>query len=129
MGRRHYSLAEAQALLPAARLRVADLTNVVAQLRTLSTQLERGTGSAASAASVAMLQDAVDEELAWFEYHDVRITSLTPTLLDFPARAILDGEALEVYLCWREDEDTIAYYHRLDAGYRGRAPVGLLDRV
>lgn len=129
MGRRHYSLDEAQALLPAARIRVAELHRLVAQLRALSTRLDTGTGSASSVASVSMLQDAVDDELAWFERHDVRITSLDPTLLDFPARAILDGEALEVYLCWREDEDTIAYYHRLDAGYRGRAPVGFLERV
>jgi hypothetical protein len=40
-------------------------------------------------------------------------------LIDFPT--ILEGE--EVYLCWELGEDEVAFWHELDAGYRGRRPL------
>jgi hypothetical protein len=40
-------------------------------------------------------------------------------IVDFPS--LRDGR--EVYLCWRVDEPTVAYWHDLDAGFRGRQPL------
>jgi hypothetical protein len=40
-------------------------------------------------------------------------------LLDFPG--LHDGE--EVELCWQVGEDTVAYWHPVEAGYRGRKPI------
>ena len=40
-------------------------------------------------------------------------------LLDFPG--LRDGE--EVELCWQVGEDAVAYWHPLEAGYRGRKPI------
>lgn len=40
-------------------------------------------------------------------------------LVDFYGR--IDGRV--VWLCWRYGEDTLGYYHELDAGYRGRRPL------
>ena len=40
-------------------------------------------------------------------------------LVDFPAR--IEGEI--VFLCWRSDEEAIAYYHRIEDGYAGRHPL------
>ena len=37
-------------------------------------------------------------------------------LIDFPA--LIDDR--EVYLCWELGEDEVAWWHELDAGYRGR---------
>jgi hypothetical protein len=37
-------------------------------------------------------------------------------LVDFPA--LIDDR--EVYLCWELGEDEVAWWHELDAGYRGR---------
>jgi hypothetical protein len=34
-----------------------------------------------------------------------------------------------VLLCWRDDEETLAYYHPLEGGYQGREPVAMLDLV
>ncbi|MFN3813528.1 MAG: DUF2203 domain-containing protein [Aquificaceae bacterium] len=28
-----------------------------------------------------------------------------------------------IWLCWREDEDTILYWHELDEGFAGRKPI------
>jgi len=48
------------------------------------------------------------------------IKDLEMGLVDF--RSSRDGR--EVYLCWRLGEDTIAYWHELDAGFTGRQPLG-----
>ena len=32
-----------------------------------------------------------------------------------------------IWLCWKEDEDTILYWHELDEGFAGRKPVELLQ--
>ena len=39
-------------------------------------------------------------------------------LVDFPA--VIDGEQVE--LCWRSDEESVAYYHGPE-GYAGRKPI------
>ena len=49
----------------------------------------------------------------------VVVKDLDLGLLDFPG--LRDGE--EVELCWQVGEDTVAYWHPLDAGFRGRKPI------
>ena len=42
-----------------------------------------------------------------------------PGLVDFPSLR----EGREVYLCWREGEDQIDFWHEVDAGFAGRQPL------
>jgi hypothetical protein len=52
---------------------------------------------------------------------EVVLRDLDRGLVDFPA--VRDGR--EVYLCWVErEEDEIAFWHDLDAGYAGRESLG-----
>ncbi|MFP4634710.1 MAG: DUF2203 domain-containing protein [Nitriliruptoraceae bacterium] len=124
-----YTLEQAQALLPEARRQVERAAELVAELQRLGEQLRRGTAPEAAAADVAALQAAVEGTFHWFESQGVQIKSLEPALLDFPARAIRDGRPLEVLLCWRDDEQEIAYYHPPEGGYQLREPVAMLDEV
>jgi hypothetical protein len=124
-----YTLGEAQALLPEARTRIAEAAALVADLQRLLTQLRAGTAPASTIDQAAVLESGVEVAFGWFERHGVQIKSLVPALLDFPARAIRDGEAVDVLLCWRDDEDTIGYYHLPEGGYGAREPVAFLDRV
>lgn len=41
-------------------------------------------------------------------------------LVDFPA---LRKNGEEVFLCWKEGEGDIDYWHSLSAGYKGRRPI------
>ena len=50
---------------------------------------------------------------------EVVLRDLDRGLVDFPS--IRDGR--EVFLCWEEGEDEVAYWHDLDAGYGGRRPL------
>jgi hypothetical protein len=49
----------------------------------------------------------------------VVVKDLDLGLLDFPG--LRDGE--EVELCWQVGEDAVAYWHPLEAGFRGRKPI------
>ena len=53
----------------------------------------------------------------------VEAKSATEGLVDFPA--VLDGRT--VYLCWRLGEPEVLYWHELDAGFRGRKPLGSMN--
>lgn len=118
-----YTLAEAQSLLPQARTKVGELVTLAEELELLG--LESNDGGV----EAARIRANVDDVLRWFDDAGVQIKSLSPMLLDFPARAIDGGQGIDVLLCWREDEAAIGYYHPPDNGYRGRQPVAMLDRV
>lgn len=49
----------------------------------------------------------------------VVVKDLDLGLLDFPG--LREGE--EVELCWQVGEGTVAYWHPLEAGFRGRKPI------
>lgn len=52
------------------------------------------------------------------------VKDTTTGLLDFFGK--IDDRL--VWLCWRYGEDTIAYYHELDAGFSGRKPLAAVKQ-
>lgn len=40
-------------------------------------------------------------------------------LVDFPARY----HNREIFLCWKEDEPSVQYWHPVDTGFAGRRPI------
>jgi hypothetical protein len=124
-----FTLDEAQALLPEARRRILDAAATLADLRRLTQGLREGREPRTTAGEAAALEGRLEEQLRWFDQHGIQVKGIAPALLDFPARAVRDGEPIDVLLCWRDDEDAIAYYHPPETGYRGREPVAMLDQV
>jgi hypothetical protein len=57
--------------------------------------------------------------LRQIEAWGVVVRDLDSGICDFRARR----EGREVYLCWQVGEERIAYWHELDAGFRGRQPL------
>jgi hypothetical protein len=124
-----YTLEEAQALLPEAKRRIGEASAILADLRAMLQTLRDGRAPASTTDDAAALEAGFDRAMAWFTERGIQVKGLDPALLDFPARAVLDGASIEVLLCWRDDEDAIAYYHPATSGYRGREPIAMLDRV
>ena len=52
------------------------------------------------------------------------IKGIDPILVDF----LGFYENRYIWYCWKEDEDTIMYWHEMDEGFAGRKPVSLLSR-
>lgn len=50
------------------------------------------------------------------------IKGIDPIIVDF----LSFHQNRYIWLCWKEDEDTIMYLHELDEGFAGRKPIELL---
>jgi hypothetical protein len=60
-----------------------------------------------------------EKTLKIFEKAGCEIKGLEPGLVDFYSER--DGEL--IYLCWREDEKTIGFWHSIGGGFAGRQPL------
>ena len=65
------------------------------------------------------LAEQTAEALRELDAIGVVVKDLDVGLLDFPG--LRDGD--EVELCWQVGEASVAYWHPLEAGYRGRKPI------
>jgi hypothetical protein len=128
-GKKFFTAAEANATLPLVRAIVKDITELAATLRDRQERLERlgdaGQGSMGEAyrEELEMLQDEQDrgeermrEYLQELHALGVELKDYYAGLVDFPAWM----NDHEVYLCWRLGEPEVAYWHEIDAGFKGR---------
>lgn len=122
---RHYTLEEATAAL-------TEVANLLATMRDARERLgDTGVRDALSEAAptngggtagrhVGEAFVALRAAAARLQEMEVVMRDLDRGLVDFPA--LRDGR--EVYLCWVEsEEEGVAFWHDLDAGYGGREPL------
>ena len=124
-----YTVAEARELVDklrpilieirALRREIADHSAI---LRTLSPEM-RGNGHAADVSRredrVSRCIELIGRRLGEIEELDIEVKDIETGLVDF--FSLRDGRV--VYLCWAVDEPTIAYWHEINAGFRGRQPL------
>ena len=122
--RRHFTVAEANAAIPWVVERVDRLRSARERLndeeaRTALTEAapQNGGGAAGRVVSEAFLD--LQSALRELQALEIVLRDLERGLVDFPA--IRDGR--EVYLCWEEGEDEVAWWHELDTGFGGRQPL------
>jgi hypothetical protein len=121
---RHYTPEEANAALPEVvelveRLRRArsGLSDSEARAALSEAAPENGGGEAGRVVSEAFME--LRAGLLELREREVVLRDLDRGLVDFPAML----EDREVYLCWEEGEDEIAFWHEPDAGFAGRQPL------
>jgi hypothetical protein len=121
---RHYTAEEANAALPEVielveRLRRArsGLSDSEARAALSEAAPQNGGGAAGRVVSDAFME--LRAGLLELREREVVLRDLDRGLVDFPA--LLDDH--EVYLCWEEGEDEIAFWHEPDAGFAGRQPL------
>ena len=121
---RHYSLVEANALLPKLEALLGELRD--ARERLTDAELHdalrgaapsNGGGRAGRTVGEAFLQ--VRGMLGALEQLSLVVRDLDRGLVDFPA--ILGGR--EAYLCWQIGEREIGFWHGLEEGFAGRRPI------
>ena len=109
--KRLFTRREAESTLPLVSQIVADILDTGRRLR----------GLREDDSALPRLQEELEENLQ--ELADMgcyfKDWSLSVGLVDFPA--MIDGET--VFLCWRSDENRLAWYHRIEDGYQGRRPL------
>jgi hypothetical protein len=125
--KKHYTLAEASAMLPLLRSILRDVTTLANELRDRYERLVRlQKAEGLDRAHEEEVQQLVaefergQEKMREYELEldklGVELKDYYTGLIDF--RHMKDGK--EVYLCWRLGEAEIAHWHELDAGVAGR---------
>lgn len=132
--KRYFTVAEANALVPALEIRFGKVMQLRAQLRAAYEALEQA-GEPPTAESLEQsagppelrklrgrfraLLEALTEELGAVEALGVAVKDLDIGLCDF----LGEREGREVFLCWQYGEKQVAFWHELDAGFGGRHPL------
>ncbi len=124
---KHFTIDEAEALIPELERVFAAVAELVAQAEGKASVLRRrerdGDSDAAATeierAQLRFLARGVDEWLGKIAALGGVPKGIDPGLVDFPHR--LEGR--EIYLCWRLGEKRITHYHGVDEGFSGRKPL------
>lgn len=118
---KHYTRAEAQALLP----KVSQWIDQMAQLRlrikgldgTLKERLQNGADQGGEMVNdLIKARLAFQEILAEFQKREIQIKDIERGLIDFPA--FIEGQ--EAFLCWEKSEQDVEFWHDLSSGYADR---------
>jgi hypothetical protein len=122
---RHYTLEQASAAMPWVRERLDRLRDAHARLgdeeaRAALSDAAPGNGGGEPGQVVSEGFRELRSALLELQEMEIVLRDLERGLVDFPS--MRDGR--EIYLCWVEqEEDEIAYWHDLEAGYAGRQPL------
>jgi len=118
---RHYSVAQANAALDWVGERLeqlrsshARLTDEEARAALSEATPTNGGGAPGTVVSEGFL--GLQAALRELQEMEIVLRDLDRGLVDFPA--VRDER--EIYLCWEEGEEEIAFWHELDAGHAGR---------
>ncbi len=127
--RRYFTVEEARALVPRLRGLLIALQTEKRELDRLLDEVRRMAPLAFLNGSAHRVQQhekqieklarSIREKVRTLHEMGVEVKDLDMGLVDFPS--LRDGR--EVYLCWKVDEPTVAFWHELDAGFRGRQPL------
>jgi hypothetical protein len=122
--RRHYTREEANAALESLRplmerLREAKDELTDAEAHEALSEASGGNGGGQHGTQVGEAFLEVRRILTALEEAGIVVRDIDRGLIDFPATR--DGR--EVYLCWQLDEDEVAWWHDVDAGFGGREPL------
>ena len=130
MAPRLFTLDEAIVLLPTVRQLMTEIQTAKAQMDALTTELERlmglTSGNGHLAADIASSREEVQKSamklqklIEELDGIGVELKGIDEGLVDFPSER--DGRVIN--LCWRQGEDTIAWWHELDTGFASRQPL------
>lgn len=71
---------------------------------------------------ISMDNQEIKELIEVIESFGVLVKGLDPVIVDFPSKN--NGE--DIFLCWKEDEEHIEFWHGKYEGFAGRKPISML---
>ena len=131
MYKKHFTIAEARAALPEVRRRILRVQDLLAEIRARQDEEGQGPpiilrGNGKGPIITETPEDDQKQEaqrlIEAIADQGIQIKDLQSGLIDFPHLLGGDPER-EVFLCWHLGEDTIAFWHEIEAGYAGRKPL------
>lgn len=122
---KHFTVDEANSLLPHVLSVFEQIHSIREDLSHRQEELEAlhkaspGNGGTAKGGELVGLSETVARLVAGLEEKGVLVKDIDTGLCDFPY--MRDGD--EVFLCWKIGEKSIAFWHEIESGYRGRQPL------
>lgn len=119
---RYYTPREANNLLEVVRPIVAELVGIGERIRDHQPEIwsavEKSAGNGGNPALSKLLPDfdRLDTLIHRLQDLGIEVKDIATGLIDFPA--LRDGRA--IYLCWKYNEESIQFWHEMDAGFAGR---------
>ena len=126
----HFTLKEANAMLPSVIKNFKNLLNLKNEVVRIQSELESNPKYMSSFKDYVPKKQELNSAISNFykaieeiESIGVMIKSMDEGLLDFPS--LMFNE--EVWLCWKEGETEIKFWHGKNEGFNGRKPVENID--
>ncbi|MGI0102618.1 MAG: DUF2203 domain-containing protein [Nitrosotalea sp.] len=126
----HFTLKEANAMLPSIIRKFKDLINLKNEATRIQTEIETNPKYMASFKEYALKKQELNTAISSFykaiedmESSGVILKSIDDGLLDFPSLRFNE----EIWLCWKEGETEIKFWHGKDEGFNGRKPIESVD--
>lgn len=126
----HFTLKEANAMLPLVIKKFKNLVNLKNELIRIQSELESNPKYMSSFKDYVLKKQELNSAISNFykaieelESSGVVIKSVDEGLLDFPSLRFNE----EIWLCWKEGETEIKFWHGKDEGFNGRKPVENVD--
>ena len=126
----HFTLNEANAMLPSMIKKFKDLVNLKNEVVKIQTEIETNPKYMSSFKDYSLKKQELNTAISNFyksieeiESSGVMIKSIDEGLLDFPSLRFNE----EIWLCWKEGETEIKFWHGKNEGFNGRKPVENVD--
>jgi len=122
--KKHFTLDEARAHLPRLKYEMSEILDLKSKLDAVGFNIY--TRKYRPGFNPDTLNEFPDNFLQMLELlqalndNGIIVKGIEEGLVDFPA---LRKNGEEVFLCWKEGEEDIDFWHSLNAGYRGRRPI------
>lgn len=128
---RHFTVEEANGLLPTLRPVLEDMRRLHRQLREVIEALTRfarraagnghgeGYGGLTLEHDLKQIRQDLGERLQFVQTLGVHVKDIDEGIVDFPTRMF----GRDVYLCWHVGETEVAHWHDIESGYAGRQPL------
>lgn len=126
----HFTLKEANTMLPSIIKKFKNIVSMKNELIRIQSELESDPRFMSSFKDYALKKQELNSALTNFyksieelESTGVIIKSIDEGLLDFPSLRFNE----EIWLCWKEGETEIKFWHGKDEGFNGRKPLERVD--
>ena len=122
--KKHFTHKEASALIPNLKQKLIVVRNLSLKLKAIGFDVYKGKYRVGFHPSTQLEFPAdfvtIGEHISGIVSLGIEVKSIEQGLVDFPA---IRSNGEEVYLCWKMDEDSILFWHRIPDGIIGRQHI------
>ena len=126
----YFTIKDANEMLPSVIKKFKNIVSMKNQVVKIQSELETNPRYISSFKDYVIKKQELDSAISNFykaiedlEDTGVMIKSIDEGLLDFPSLRFNE----EVWLCWKEGEKEINFWHGKDEGFMGRKPLSVSD--